>query len=170
MKKERTLVLMKPDAVQRGVVGELLSRFEKVGLKIIGMKMLSPDEKHYHQHYEGIGKMISRRGQQAFDVTLEFMKTGPVIAIVFEGIEAVELVRKMVGPTEPKSAVPGTIRGDYAHMTFGYADKAKKGIPNLVHASGDSKEAEQEIKHWFKEEELFDSYKTTHERFTSTLE
>lgn len=165
MQLERTLILLKPDAVQRGLVGEVLTRFERVGLKIVGTKMLAPDKAHYHAHYEGIGKMVTRRGEKAFDVTLEFMVQGPVIAMVLEGVEAVALVRKLVGPTEPKSAEPGTIRGDYSHMSFGYADSEGKGIPNLIHASGDPDEATQEIAHWFSESELFD-YHAVHERFT----
>ena len=112
-KIERTLVVFKPDAVQRGIVGEILTRFERVGLKIVGTKMLSPDREHYYTHYEEIGKMVTRRGSKAFNVTLDFMTQGPVIAMVFEGVEAVSLVRKLVGGTEPKSSAPGTIRGDY---------------------------------------------------------
>ncbi|HET6622671.1 MAG TPA: nucleoside-diphosphate kinase [Candidatus Saccharimonadales bacterium] len=162
---ERTLVVFKPDAVQRGVVGEILTRFERVGLKIVGTKMIAPDKDHYFTHYEGIGKMISRRGQEAFDLTLEFMTQGPVIAFVLEGVEAVEEVRKMVGGTAPKDALPGTIRGDYAHISFGYADDTRKGIPNLLHASGDAQEAKAEIDHWFKSEELFD-YQSMHEKYT----
>lgn len=96
-KIERTLILFKPDTVQRGLVGEILSRFERVGLKIVGTKMIAPDKDHYYHHYESIGQMITRRGQQAFDVTLEMMVQGPVIAMVFEGVEAVALVRKLVG-------------------------------------------------------------------------
>src|SRR3989338_11599458 len=95
--QEKTLIIFKPDAVQRGIVGEILSRFEKVGLKIVGTKMLRPSYEHYHHHYEKIGQMISRRGQKAFDVTLEMMNAGPVIAIILEGIDSVSLVRKMVG-------------------------------------------------------------------------
>lgn len=162
---ERTFIILKPDAVQRGIVGEILTRFERVGLKIIGTKMLSPSEDHFHYHYEGISQMISRRGQKAFDVTLAMMQEGPVIAVVLEGVEAVALVRKMVGTTEPKTALPGTIRGDYAHMSFGHADKEGVGIPNLIHASGDEKEAEAEIAHWFSDSELFD-YQTVSEIFT----
>ncbi len=162
---ERTLILLKPDTLQRGIAGEIITRFEKAGLKLVGAKLIKPDQKHYHDHYEGIGQMISRRGQKAFDVTLEMMQMGPVLAMVWEGVEAVALVRKMVGTTEPKSAAPGTIRGDYSHMSFGYADEQGIGIPNLVHASGDTAEAEKEIKHWFKEEELF-TYPTAHEHFT----
>ena len=166
-KEERTLIVFKPDAVQRGIVGEILNRFEKAGLKIVGSKMLKPDYDHYFHHYENIGKMVSRRGQDAFDVTLEMMNSGPVIAFVLEGIESVSLVRKMVGATEPKSALPGTIRGDYSHMSFAHADKNKVGVPNLIHASGDPEEAEQEIGHWFSESDLYD-YESVHEKFTQT--
>ena len=162
---QKTLVLFKPDAVQRGLVGEILTRFERVGLKIVATKMLAPDKNHYYAHYEDIGKMVTRRGERAFNVTLEMMTQGPVIAMVFEGVEAVALVRKLVGPTEPKSAEPGTIRGDYSHMSFGYADEAGKGVPNLIHASGDPEEAEKEIAHWFTDDELYD-YEAAHEKFT----
>ena len=162
---QKTLVIFKPDTVQRGLVGEILSRFERVGLKIVATKMIAPDKQHFHTHYEEIGKMITRRGDQAFNVTLEMMTQGPVIAMVFEGVEAIALVRKLVGPTEPKSAAPGTIRGDYSHMSFGYADDASKGIPNLIHASGDEEEAEQEINHWFSDSELY-QYEAAHEKFT----
>jgi nucleoside-diphosphate kinase len=161
---ERTLIILKPDAIKRGIFGEIVMRFEKAGLKIVGCKMVEPDEKHYHDHYEGIGSMISRRGEKAFGVTLKLMQDGPVIAMVLEGIEAVSQVRKMVGTTEPKSADPGTIRGDYAHMTFVHADEKGIGIPNLIHASGDLDEAKKEISHWFKEDEMF-SYKTVHETY-----
>ena len=162
---QRTLILFKPDAVQRGIVGEILTHFERVGLKIIGTKMIFPSKEHYHKHYEGIGKMVTRRGEKAFDMALEFMTQGPVIAMVFEGVEAVELVRKLVGGTEPKMALPGTIRGDYSHMSFGYADEHNVGIPNLIHASGSIEEAKQEISHWFSDFEIYD-YTSPREKFT----
>lgn len=162
---ERTLILLKPDSVKRGIVGEIITRFERVGLKIVGAKMLQPDYQHYYKHYEDIGKMVSRRGQKAFDVTLDMMNEGPVIAVVLEGVEAASLVRKMVGTTEPKQALPGTIRGDYAHISFGHADKEGIGVPNIIHASGDAKEASEEIAHWFSESELFD-YQTVYEAYT----
>ncbi len=162
---QRTLILFKPDSVQRGIVGEILTRFERVGLKIIGTKMIFPSKDHYHKHYEGIGKMVTRRGEKAFDMALEFMTQGPVIAMVFEGVEAVELARKLVGGTEPKTALPGTIRGDYSHMSFGYADEHNVGIPNLIHASGSIEEAEQEISHWFSDFEIYD-YTSPREKFT----
>lgn len=162
---EKTLIVFKPDAIQRGIVGEILSRFERVGLKIVATKMIAPTKEHYYKHYEEIGKMITRRGQDKFDITLEMMVQGPVIAMVLEGVEAVGLVRKLVGTTEPKSALPGTIRGDFSHMSFGYADNEGKGIPNLIHASGDPEEAQQEIDHWFSDDELYD-YSVLNEKFT----
>lgn len=162
---EQTLILFKPDALQRGLVGEILTRFERVGLRIVGTKMLAPDVAHYEGHYETIGKLKTRAGAEIFDITLQMMGEGPVIAMVFEGVEAVSLVRKMVGGTEPKSATPGTIRGDYSHMSYAYADNVKKGIPNLIHASGDPEEAAQEISYWFSDSELYD-YEALHEKFT----
>lgn len=162
---EQTLVLFKPDALQRGLVGEILTRFERVGLRILGTKMLAPDREHYERHYEDIGKLKTRAGDHIFDITLQMMNEGPVIAMVFEGVEAVSLVRKLVGSTEPKSSPPGTIRGDFSHMSYGYADTEGKGIPNLIHASGDPKEAEQEIGHWFSDSELY-HYEALHEKFT----
>jgi nucleoside-diphosphate kinase len=162
---ERTLILLKPDALQRGIVGEIITRFERVGLKIVAAKLIAPDNEHYYHHYENIGQMVSRRGQQAFDVTLQMMQAGPVLAIVLEGVEAVSQVRKMVGTTEPKSANPGTIRGDYAHVSFAHADKHSIGIPNLIHASGDPDEAVKEISHWFEDDEIL-PYESTHEKYT----
>ena len=162
---ERTLILFKPDTVKRGLVGEILTRFERVGLKVVGAKMLAPDYDHYYKHYEEIGKVVTRRGKEIFDVTLEMMNEGPVIAMVLEGIEAVEVVRKMVGATEPKSAAPGTIRGDYSHISFTHANAENIATPNIIHASGDSDEAKLEISHWFSEAELFD-YKSVHEEYT----
>jgi nucleoside-diphosphate kinase len=162
---ERTLIILKPDAIQRGIVGEVITRFERAGLKIVGTKMLQPDYDHYHHHYETISKMVSRRGKEAFDVTLDMMQRGPVVAMVLEGIEAVGLVRKLVGTTEPKEASPGTIRGDYAHVSFSHANAHGQGIANIIHASGDPEEAAAEIQHWFSEAELFD-YQTVHETYT----
>ncbi len=162
---EKTLIILKPDAVQRQITGEIITRFEKAGLKIVGVKMILPNRDQYHHHYEGISKMVSRRGEEAFEATLKAMQEGPVIAMVLEGIEAVSIVRKLVGTTEPKEANPGTIRGDYSHISFDYSKKVNSGIPNLVHASGDPSEAEQEIAHWFNKDELFD-YTTVHDYFT----
>lgn len=162
---ERTLVVCKPDAVMRGIVGELITRFERAGFKIVAAKMLRPDYEHYFQHYEGIGTLKTRKGDKIFEYQMDTMLEGPVIAMVLEGVDAIETVRKMVGPTEPKSAVPGTIRGDYAHVSYGQADAAGKSVSNIIHASADAAEAEQEISHWFAQTEIQD-YETVHERFT----
>lgn len=162
---ERTLIIFKPDAVMRGIVGEILTRFERVGLKIVATKMLQPDDEHYFQHYEGIGTLKTRKGDEIFETQLKEMQQGPVIAMVLEGINAVEQVRKMVGDTEPKSAAPGTIRGDYSHMTYGHASNAKRGVPNVIHASADPEEAQKELAHWFSESEMV-SYDASHGHFT----
>ena len=162
---QRSLVVCKPDAIQRGILGEIIQRFERVGLKIVGMKMVMPDEDLYEKHYEEIGQMITRRGEQTYRYNVEYMMTGPVIAIALEGVEAVPLVRKIVGPTEPKSAEMGTIRGDYSHMSFGYSNAKGIGVPNLVHASGSLAEAKREIALWFDEDELYD-YSDLNEKYT----
>lgn len=162
---EKTLIVFKPDAVMRGLIGEILTRFEKAGFKIVGAKMLQPDTEHYFQHYEGIGTLKSRKGDEIFESTLASMQEGPVIAMVLEGVDAVETVRKMVGSTEPKSALPGTIRADYAHVSYGQASTIGKGVANIIHASADPKEAEKEIAHWFAEAEMYE-YENVHERFT----
>ena len=164
---ERTLIVFKPDALQRGIIGEIISRFERVGLKIVGVKMVRPDYDYYYHHYEGIGTLKTRKGEGILNQTVNSMLVGPVIAIVLEGIEVVELVRKMVGATEPKSALPGTIRGDYAHMSYAHSNKEEVGIPNIIHASADSDEAAKEIAHWFSDSELFE-YENVHEKFTQT--
>jgi len=162
---ERTLIIFKPDSVMRGIVGEVITRFERAGLKIVGMKMLAPGYDHYFQHYEGIGTLKTRKGDEIFESQLATMQEGPVIAMVLEGVEAVEFVRKMVGATEPKSALPGTIRGDYAHVNYGTPSKYGRGVANIVHASAELGEAKQEIAHWFTPEELYE-YETAHEHFT----
>lgn len=153
---ERTLVVLKPDTIQRGIVGEIITRFERAGLKIVGMKMVAPDEEHFHKHYEGISKLISRWGEDIYNVTLAQLTEAPVIAMAIEGIEAVEHVRKMVGKTDPKDSMPGTIRGDYTHITRAYTNPRGATLPNILHASGDADEARQEIKLWFEESELYE--------------
>lgn len=162
---ERTLILLKPDCLQRGLAGEILSRFERVGLKMVAAKIVAPNKDFYYHHYENIGKMVTRRGQDKFDNNLEIMQKGPVLAMVLEGVEAVEVARKLVGETEPKKAAPGTIRGDFAHISFAHADEKKMGTPNLIHASSNLKEAKQEIAHWFSPEEIYE-YTAVHETHT----
>jgi len=151
-KLQRTLVLLKPDAINRGIVGEVIHRFERVGAKMVGMKMLVSEKDTASKHYtEDLAK---RRGEKIRNMMIEMLTSGPIIAVVFEGIEIVEVVRKMVGSTEPKAAAPGTIRGDFAHVSFDYADARGIGIFNLIHASASPEEAEVEISVWFKPEEL----------------
>lgn len=159
---QKTLIIYKPHAVQRAIIGEILTRFERVGLKPVAMKMINPTQEQYHHHYETIGTMITRHGKKVFDNTLAMMQDSPVVAVVLEGVNAVEVVRKMTGATEPKSALPGTIRGDYAHMSYGHSDANEYGLHNIIHASGNLEEAEKEIEHWFKPEEVF-SYDSIHD-------
>lgn len=160
---ERTLVLIKPDGVKRGLMGRIVARFEDAGLKVVAMKMRQVNEAHALKHYtEDIEK---RRGKKVRDMLVDYLKTGPVLALVLEGVNSIENVRKMVGATEPKSATPGTIRGDFSHVSFSYADSKNKVIENLIHASSDAIDAEREIWLWFNEDELC-FYKTVHETHT----
>ena len=154
---EQTLVLIKPDGVQRGLVGRILGRFEDVGLKIKGVKMVWVTPEFSKKHYKELLK-------KHFYPWLEEMITeGPVVAIVLEGLHAIELVRKLVGATEPRTALPGTIRGDFAHHSYEFTDAKQRSIKNLVHASGNAKEAKEEVKLWFSDKELH-HYKTVHEK------
>ncbi len=158
--QERTLVILKPDTIQRGLVGEIITRFERAGLKIVAMKMVAPDELHFHKHYEGISNLISRWGEDIYNVTLSQMTETPVIVFVLEGIESVDYVRKLVGTTDPKDSAPGTIRGDYTHITRNYANPLGSTLPNILHASGNVAEATQEIGLWFTSDELYGDYDT----------
>lgn len=123
MTVERTFVMIKPDGVQRALVGELISRFERTGLKLVAMKFVHVDadfsKKHYAEH-------VSKPFYKGLE---DLLVSGPVVAMVFEGAKAISLVRKLVGATEPASSAPGTIRGDYAHMSYGRADAKGVGVP-----------------------------------------
>lgn len=153
---QRTLVVLKPDAVGRTIVGEIISRFERAWLHLVGMKMVNPSNELLHGHYEGIGKLGTRKGEGILNRVIAMMQKSPLVAMVWEGVEAVDYVRKMVGSTEPKSAAPGTIRGDYAHISYGYVDNnPEANLYNLIHASADLSEAELEIPHRFSAHELF---------------
>ena len=156
---ERTLVLVKPDGVERQISGEIITRIERTGLKIVGLKMVQMTKDFAKKHYKA-------HVTKAFYKSLEdFMTSGPVFALCVEGISAVELVRKIVGATEPKSAAAGTIRGDYSHHSYAYAEKKGIAIKNLIHASGDKNDAEYEVPLWFNDSELFE-YKSVHEKHT----
>lgn len=149
---QRSLVLLKPDALDRGITGEIITRFERVGAKIVGMKLLVSQKDTAKMHYTE--DLAERRGEKVRELMIDMLTSGPIVAIALEGVEIVEVVRKMVGRTEPKSADPGTIRGDYAHVSFAYADAMDIGVFNLIHASGSPEEAEVEVGVWFKPEEL----------------
>lgn len=156
---ERTLVLVKPDGVKRGLVGNIITRFENAGFKIVAMKMVWIDEKFSKSHYQ-------EHVKKPFYPTLEVLITsGPVVAFVLEGVEAVEVVRKIIGSTEPKKALPGTIRGDFSHHSTAYANEKKKAVSNIIHASATLKEADAETRLWFTEDEIH-SYKTAYEEHT----
>lgn len=154
---ERTLVLVKPDGVQRQLSGRIVQRFEDVGLKIVGMKMVWADKNFAEKHY------IAHQSKKFFKPLVDFLIEGPVIALALEGLHAVEIVRKIVGGTEPRTAIPGTIRGDFACHSYEYMDAQNKTIRNLIHASGSKDEAEKELSQWFSATELH-SYSTVHEK------
>lgn len=158
-------------------MGEIISRFEKVGLKLVGMKMCVPTEEHVEKHYtldpewrritgEKRIKAAKEKGEKLstedpLEITAailerlkKYMTSGPVVAMVWQGAHSTELVRKIVGSTEPRSSDVGTIRGDYVLDSYIMADTDNRAVRNLIHASGTAKESESEIKHWFKEEEL----------------
>jgi len=157
MAVQRTLVLVKPEGVQRHLVGKILTRFEDAGLKIIGMKQVWADEEFAKKHYTE--DIAQRRGEKVRNALLKYICEGPVVAICLEGINAIENTRKIVGGTEPKSAPPGTIRGDFAHVSFSHADANDLPVKNLIHASSDEKDAKHEVELWFSKKELH-SYKT----------
>lgn len=153
---EKTLVILKPDTVKRGIVGEIITRFERIWLRIVASKMVWANEKLAYEHYETIGTLISRWGKEIFDINAKYMMSGPVLALVFEWVEAVAVVRKLVGATSPKDALPGTIRGDYAHVSREYTNGNNLWLPNVVHASANPEESAKEIALWFSWGELFD--------------
>ncbi len=158
---ERTLVLLKPDAVARGLAGRLIQRFEDAGLKIVGMRMRQLDTDLARRHYFDLEE---RAGKSVFDLMVRFMQSGPVIALALEGVEAVANVRKLVGNTFPNQAPAGTIRGDFAHTSKAYTEARQSVVPNLVHASGNAGEAKYEVDLWFGPDDLFE-YQTLAERF-----
>lgn len=147
---ERTFVALKPDAVQRGIVGDVIKRLERSGMRLSAMKMVQADDDILQEHY-------SEHVDKDFYAGLkEFMQEGPIVAMVWEGVNAVENVRKLVGETAPKQAAPGTIRGDFAHMGYAHADETGNAVKNLIHASGEKDEAAEEVEIWFDESEIHD--------------
>ena len=151
--RERTLVVLKPDAVARGLVGRITQRFEDASLKIIGMKMREMDADFARKHYFDLEE---RLGSAVYNATSTFMQRGAVLAMVLEGEDAVATVRKIVGSTYPNEAQPGSIRGDFAHQSKAVAATTGKAVANLVHASGNREEAQYEVSLWFDKTELFE--------------
>jgi len=158
---ERTLVLLKPDAVARSLAGRIVARFEDAALKVVGVKMRHLDAEFTRRHYFDLEE---RLGAEVYNTTAAFMQSGPVIALVLEGVDSVAKVRKIIGTTYPDQAAPGTVRGDFAHQTRASSEVSGKAVMNLVHASGNSEEAKYEVELWFDPSELFE-YETVAERF-----
>ncbi len=175
---EKTLVLIKPDGVQRGLIGEIIGRFERAGLKLIAMKMVHASHEDVDRHYaltEEWMKAVYEKAKAKYEANGEpfpfpdhiaygtdiknglvtFLKSAPIVALVLEGEMAVSLVRKLVGATEPASSAPGTIRGDLSHDTYALSNAQNRPLRNLIHASGNVEEANNEIKIWFTDVELY---------------
>lgn len=178
MKQERTFIAIKPDGLQRHLMGEIIKRFENRGLKLVAAKLTAPtketvlkqypdDEKWYvtlgNRTLAGyaergikINKTPIEIGKMIRAQLIDYVSDRPVLAMVWEGPHAVELGRKTVGHTNPLKADVGSIRGDYSMESYFLADEMERAIQNLIHASGSPEEAENEIKIWFEEDELLD--------------
>jgi len=157
---ERTLVVIKPDGVERSLTGKIIARFEEAGLKIVALKMLHADRKMAMRHYTE--DLARRRGEHIRNIMIDYISAGPVVAAVLEGVEAIEVVRKITGDTEPRVALPGTIRGDFTHMSYKHADSRKGPVKNVIHASSDKEDAKREIELWFGKDEIH-SYKSVND-------
>lgn len=160
MALQQTLVLVKPDGVARGLTGEIIKRFEQRGLKIIALKLTQINMDHAKLHYTE--DIAERRGEKVRKMLLNFLTEGPVVAMIVEGVDAVENVRKIVGATESKSAAPGTIRGDFTHVSYAHADEREIPVRNVIHASANETDAKNETALWFSIDEICD-YKRTDE-------
>lgn len=187
--EEKTVVLVKPDGVKRGLIGEIISRIEKRGLKVIALKMILASREHAHSHYpntepwlRGIGEKTLENyekygkdakkeigtdnpieiGKQVAKWNVDFLTSGPMVAIAVQGIHAIDMVRKIVGKTVPAAAEMGTIRGDFSVDSPTLANIQKRSLHNIVHASGDQTEAAHELFHWFTEKEIH-AYKRAEE-------
>jgi nucleoside-diphosphate kinase len=184
--KEKTLIMIKPDGIQRTLIGEIIKRYERMGLKMVAVKMLVPTEEHIEQHYtldpqwrtvtgEKTIASYKKKGltppsEDPLEITAKilanlkkYMTSGPVITMVWQGAHSVEIVRKVTGGTEPLTSDVGSIRGDFVLDSYSMSDKDDRAVRNLIHASGSVEEAEMEIKHWFKDEEII-SYRLIQEQ------
>lgn len=178
-KKERTLVIIKPDGVQRSLISEITRRFEQVGLKLVGLKMVIPTKEHIEKHYTldpgwrmsvGTKSIAGHKNKGNTPPTEDpmkmseiilgrlqrYMSSGPIVVMAWQGAHAAAIVRKLIGSTEPFSSDVGTIRGDFMLDSYELAESGDRSIRNVVHASGSADEAKQELKHWFDDNELHD--------------
>ncbi len=178
-RKERTLIIVKPDGVQRSLIGEIIRRYERTGLKLVGLKIMIPSEDFAVKHYYEVGgdEWIESVGEKArasyekkgmkspyktnkdngwavLKANAKYLSSGPVVCMVWEGNSAVALCRKITGGTEPLTSDVGTIRGDLTLDSYALADVDQRSVRNLIHASGSAEEASKEIPIWFREEEL----------------
>lgn len=177
LSKEKTLVIIKPDGIQRSMIGEVIKRLERVGLKLVAIDMNVPTEEKVRTHYLVDSDWRRKAGQKSMDAyknkgincpfndpveagekvlgnLVKYMTSGPVVAMVWQGAHAVPIVRKIVGGTEPLSSDVGTIRGDFVLDSYQMSDVNSRSVRNLIHASGSNEEAEQEIAHWFSPEKI----------------
>lgn len=179
---QKTVVLVKPDGVKRALVGDIMTRFEKIGFKLVAMKMIWVNQDHVAKHYKnekeyltGIGERTLedyqkfgfdanetlgtkdpyKIGQKVRHWNMEALSESPLVAMIWEGVNAIEIVRKMVGSTNTTNALPGTIRGDFSADTPVLATLESRPIRTIVHASGNKEEADFEVKLWFKEKEIY---------------
>ena len=182
------MVIIKPDGVQRSLVGEIIHRYERTGLKLVAMKMMTAAEDFAVKHYYDVGgdawlEAVGAKARAVYEAkglqspyptnmdngwavlksNAKYLSSGPVVCMIWEGNQACALVRKITGTTEPMSSDVGTIRGDFTLDSYQLSDLDKRSVRNLIHASGNAEEAAQEIPIWFKEEELQD-YKSIQER------
>lgn len=191
MRYEKTLVLIKHDGVARGIMGEIITRFERVGLKLCGMKLVQATEDMGHKHYPNTKEWLETVGNRTLEEykqkgidpiarlgtdspleigklikawNVEYLTYGPVLAMVWEGPDAVKLVRKHVGSTVPSLAAPGTIRGDYSFDNADLANDLGRPFYNLIHASGNVEEADYEIDLWFDKNEIYNEHELAHHK------
>ncbi|MDD3285635.1 MAG: nucleoside-diphosphate kinase [Patescibacteria group bacterium] len=177
-KKERTFVILKPDAVQRGLIGESIKRFEAAGLKLVALKLTMAQEEVLWKHYnkddawfqkkgdltvknrQDLGMPIEKEpieyGKDIIRALVKFMSCGPIVPMIWEGNQAVAVVKKIVGGTEPTTSDVGTIRGDLTLDSYELSNRDERAVRNLVHCSDEVAEAEREISLWFKPEEILE--------------
>lgn len=191
-REETTFLMIKPDGVRRGLSGEIVRRVEQVGLKVVGLKMIRPSITEVDNHYPKDKGWITRLGEKtlatyqkySYDAAkelgtdkaekigpmvrkwlLDFMTSGPVVVMAIKGVHAVDMIRKLAGPTMPSDAPLGTIRGDFSVDSAAAANRDKRAVYNLVHASETEDEAKHEIEHWFGREPIHDYQRTDDEVF-----